>query len=40
MIVKSGTNQFHGGVYELHRDAALDAANFLNLATKAPLRME
>jgi hypothetical protein len=27
-IVKSGTNQFHGTAYELHRDAALDAANF------------
>ena len=28
VIVKSGTNQFHGSLYELHRDAALDAANF------------
>ncbi len=37
VIVKSGTNQFHGGVYELHRDAALDAANFFETpATKAP----
>src|SRR5215470_7736299 len=38
-IVKSGTNQFHGSVYEIHRDAALDAANFFeNLAgrPKAP----
>ena len=28
VIVRSGTNSFHGSVYELHRDAALDAANF------------
>src|ERR1700751_2389260 len=28
VIVRSGTNQIHGSVYELHRDAALDAANF------------
>ena len=37
--IKSGTNQFHGSLYELHRDAALDAANFFeNLAgvPKAP----
>jgi carboxypeptidase family protein/TonB-dependent receptor-like protein len=38
-VVKSGTNQFHGSAYELHRDAALDAKNFFeNLAgiKKAP----
>lgn len=37
--IKSGTNQFHGSAYELHRDAALDAANFfedLNGSPKAP----
>lgn len=28
VIIKSGTNQLHGSVYELHRDAALDAKNF------------
>src|SRR5262249_44518111 len=34
-IIKSGTNQIHGSAYELHRDAALDAANFFeNLAGK------
>ena len=33
--IKSGTNQFHGSLYEIHRDAALDAANFFeNLAGK------
>ena len=26
--IRSGTNNFHGSLYELHRDAALDAANF------------
>jgi hypothetical protein len=39
VVVKSGTNQFHGTLYELHRDAALDAASFFeNLAgvPKAP----
>jgi hypothetical protein len=38
-IVKSGTNQLHGTVYELHRDASLDAANFfenLGGVPKAP----
>ncbi|MBZ5606589.1 MAG: TonB-dependent receptor, partial [Acidobacteriia bacterium] len=28
VTIRSGTNHFHGSVYELHRDAALDAANF------------
>jgi len=39
VVVKSGTNQFHGTLYELHRDAALDAANFfenLGGVPKAP----
>jgi hypothetical protein len=39
VIVKSGTNTFHGSAYELHRDAALDAKNFfenLNGTKKAP----
>jgi Carboxypeptidase regulatory-like domain len=38
-IVKSGTNQFHGTAYEMHRDAALDATNFfenLGGVPKAP----
>jgi len=34
-VIKSGTNQIHGSAYELHRDAALDAANYFeNLAGK------
>jgi hypothetical protein len=28
VIIRSGTNQIHGSVYELHRDAALDASSF------------
>jgi Carboxypeptidase regulatory-like domain len=39
VIIRSGTNQFHGSLYELHRDAALDAANFFENAfghSKAP----
>ncbi len=28
VTIRSGTNNFHGSVYELHRNAALDAANF------------
>src|SRR5580698_4770227 len=38
-IIKSGTNELHGTVYELHRDASLDAANFfenLGGVPKAP----
>jgi Carboxypeptidase regulatory-like domain len=28
VIVRSGTNQFHGSAYEMHRDVDLDAANY------------
>ncbi len=30
MVVNSGTNQFHGGVYEYFRNEALNANNFFN----------
>ena len=30
-ITRSGTNEFHGDVYEFHRNSALDAANFLTM---------
>jgi len=34
MITKSGTNRVHGSLWELHRDAALDAKNYFDLATR------
>ena len=39
VIMRSGTNQIHGSLYELHRDSSLDAANFfenLRGVPKAP----
>jgi hypothetical protein len=35
-VTKSGTNHFHGSLFELHRDAALDAKNYFDLAN-API---
>src|SRR5580658_7426537 len=32
MTTKSGNNQFHGSLWELHRDASLDAKNYFDLA--------
>jgi hypothetical protein len=32
-ITRSGTNQFHGGVYEFLRNSALDARNFFDYTT-------
>lgn len=37
MTTKSGTNQFHGSLYEFLRNDAFDARNFFS-ATKPPLR--
>ena len=31
MITKSGSNQFHGSLWELHRNASLDAKNYFDL---------
>jgi hypothetical protein len=31
VATKSGTNDFHGSLFELHRDAALDARNYFDL---------
>src|SRR6202165_4075467 len=36
-ITRSGTNQFHGSVYELLRNSALDASNFFD-TTKPPFK--
>jgi Carboxypeptidase regulatory-like domain/TonB-dependent Receptor Plug Domain len=35
-VTKSGTNHFHGSLFELHRDASLDAKNYFDLAN-API---
>src|ERR1700730_6245062 len=37
-ITRSGTNQFHGGVYEFLRNNALDARNFFDAAKIPPFR--
>jgi len=33
-ITKSGSNQFHGSLFESHRDATLDAKNYFDLASR------
>src|SRR4029079_4415297 len=35
-VTKSGSNQFHGSVWELHRDASLDARNYFD-STNRPI---
>jgi len=35
-VTKSGTNHFHGSLFELYRDAALDSKNYFDL-TNAPI---
>jgi Carboxypeptidase regulatory-like domain/TonB dependent receptor len=35
-VTKSGSNQFHGSLFELHRNAALDAKNYFDLGN-API---
>jgi hypothetical protein len=37
-ITRSGTNQFHGGVYEFLRNSALDARNFFDRGKIPPFR--
>jgi hypothetical protein len=37
-ITRSGTNQFHGGVYEFLRNSALDARNFFDRGNTPPFR--
>jgi hypothetical protein len=36
VIIRSGTNQIHGSAYEMHRDSALDAANFFENLSGTP----
>ena len=33
-VTKSGSNQFHGSLWEFHRDASLDARNYFDLANR------
>jgi hypothetical protein len=33
-VTKSGSNQFHGSLWELHRDASLDARNYFDSANR------
>src|SRR5215467_1692647 len=33
-VTKSGSNQFHGSLWEFHRDASLDARNYFDLSTR------
>jgi hypothetical protein len=39
VVTKSGSNAFHGSVFEYLRNDALDARNFFDRVTKSPLRM-
>lgn len=34
VVTKSGSNRFHGSLWELHRDASLDAKNYFDLASR------
>src|SRR5215467_5156464 len=36
VTTKSGSNDFHGSLFELHRDASLNAKNYFDLANVAP----
>jgi len=33
-VTKSGTNQFHGSLWELHRDSSLDARNYFDFGSR------
>lgn len=38
MVSRSGTNTFHGSVFDFLRNSSLNARNFFNIPNKAPLR--
>src|SRR5262249_781553 len=39
VVTKSGSNQYHGSVFEYLRNDALDSRNFFDRATKSPLKL-
>src|SRR5205823_5174901 len=39
VVTKSGSNAFHGSLFEYFRNSALDARNFFDGSTKSPLRL-
>jgi hypothetical protein len=39
VVTKSGTNKYHGSVFEYLRNDALDARNWFDRATKSPLKL-
>lgn len=39
VVTKSGSNAFHGALFEYLRNDALDARNFFDTSTKSPLRL-
>src|SRR5689334_4190348 len=39
VVTKSGSNDFHGGLFEYVRNDAFDARNFFDRATKSELRL-
>ncbi|MDZ4784269.1 MAG: TonB-dependent receptor [Planctomycetia bacterium] len=39
LITKSGTNQWHGGLFEYFRNEKLDTRNYFNTGTKPPFRL-
>jgi len=39
VVGKSGSNQFHGALFEYFRNDALDARNFFDASEKSPLRL-
>ncbi len=39
LVFKSGTNRYHGGVFEFLRNSSLDAKNYFDSGAKPPFRM-